>query len=126
MRNLTPDLMVINVNKTVEFYRDILGFEVARTAPETGTFQWALIKNGDIEIMLQSRESLEKELPLFTGMKIGGSFMLYIDVTDIKMLYEKVKGKMTIAKDLHETFYGTREFAIKDINGYVLVFAQRA
>lgn len=124
MKKLTPNLMVENVNKTVEFYKNILGFEIVMTIPEKGTFQWAIIKNGNVEIMFQSRENLSKEIPKLKNKEIGGSPTLYIDVLDIKALYEKLKDKVSIIQDMHITFYGTQEFSIKDINGYILAFAQ--
>lgn len=63
MKKLTPNLMVENVNKTVEFYKDILGFETVMTVPEEGVFNWAMMKNGNVEIMFQTKENLVKEIP---------------------------------------------------------------
>jgi hypothetical protein len=34
--------------------------------------------------------------------------------------------KAIFVQDLHTTFYGAREFAIQDCNGYVLAFAEMA
>jgi uncharacterized glyoxalase superfamily protein PhnB len=39
-------------------------------------------------------------------------------------LYQKVKDKVTIASDMRTTFYGMKEFTIKDLNGYFLTFAE--
>ena len=38
-------------------------------------------------------------------------------------LYEELKEKVTIIKDMRTTFYGKREFYIRDCNGYILTFA---
>lgn len=124
MKKLTPNLMVADVNKTIDFYKNILGFETIITLPEEGTFQWAMMKNGNVELMFQSKENLSKEIPELESKEIGGSLTLYIDVADIKALYEKVKDKVTKVQDMHTTFYGSQEFAIKDIDGYILAFAQ--
>ena len=47
-------------------------------------------------------------------------------VTSVKesiAFYEKFGFK--IVNDLHKTFYGTREFAVQDPDGYICVFAER-
>ena len=37
-----------------------------------------------------------------------------------------VDGKAEIVEDLHDTFYGMREFAIRDCNGFWITFGQPA
>ncbi|GHV58983.1 hypothetical protein FACS1894103_1470 [Campylobacterota bacterium] len=55
----------------------------------------------------------------------GGSLTLYLHVTDINGLYERVKGRAKIAKEVHKTPQGSTDFAIEDCNGYILTFAQQ-
>lgn len=124
MIKLTPNLFVNDVNKTVEFYKNVLGFELVLKVPEEGQFDWAMIKCGGVELMIQSKASAVKDLPEFGNQPIGGSLLLYIDVEDVVSLCSKVKAKTKIKKDLHDTFYGTKEFALYDGDGYLLVFAQ--
>ena len=50
---------------------------------------------------------------------------MYIDVEDVKSLFESVKDKVEIVQDMHTTFYGSREFAIKDCSGYILAFSEQ-
>ena len=124
LNKLTPNLMVEDVNQTIQFYRDVLAFEVLATVPEKGTFAWAMLKRDNVEIMFQQRVSLTEEIPTFHGRAIGGSLTLYIDVDDVQSLYETAHNKATIVQEMHTTFYGAQEFGIEDCNGYVLVFAQ--
>jgi catechol 2,3-dioxygenase-like lactoylglutathione lyase family enzyme len=64
LKSLTPNLMVPDVNQAIDFYREYLGFELNMSVPETGPFDWASIKAGDVEIMLQAEASLTvKSLP---------------------------------------------------------------
>ncbi len=123
-KQLTPNLMVEDINQTIDFYKSILGFDVLATVPETGQLNWAMLKQGNVEIQLQLRASLTEEIPAFKGKPIGGALTLYIGVDDIKELYERLKDKVTIAQDMHTTFYGTQEFAIQDSNGFVISFAE--
>lgn len=124
LKKLTPNLMVEDVNETVTFYQDVLGFALLASVPEEGQFNWAMMQHDAVEIMFQSRASLTEDVPLFKDKAIGGSLTLYIDVEDIKGLYGQVQNRVTILHEMTTTFYGTREFTIQDCNGYVLTFAQ--
>ena len=125
-QKLTPNLMVEDVDRTVDYYRDVLGFTLAATAPEQRPFEWAMVSSGGAELMFQSRESLSGEVPALRDRKIGGAFTIYIEVEDIEALYAHVQDRMPIVVDLHDTFYGAREFSAQDCNGYILGFAGRA
>ncbi len=131
---ITTNLIVPSVNDTLDFYERVLGFGLAMAVPagrqeiitsRTGDtpLAFAMIKRDGVELMLQSQESVSQELPASERQPIGGSFALYIQVADARELYESVRRKVKILKDLHATFYGTEEFYIRDCNGYVLTFA---
>ena len=121
---LTPNLMVEDVGQSIAFYRDVLGFTLEQTVPEAAPFVWASMKAGDVEVMFQSRASLAEDLPDLADRPIGGSLTLYIQLTGIVELYERVRGRAAIIQEMHDTFYGAREFAIRDHNGYILGFAE--
>jgi uncharacterized glyoxalase superfamily protein PhnB len=74
--------------------------------------------------MLQNTESLKEDVGVFFE-NIGASLTLYIDVENVDDLYVKIKDKVIIYKELNTTWYGQREFYIKDINGYILGFASK-
>lgn len=124
LQKLTPNVMVEDVNKTLEFYREVLDFEVLATVPESGQLDWAMVKNGDTELMFQSRANLTAELPAFTHRPIIASMTFYIGVENVDVWYAKLKAHQTIVQDMHTTFYGAKEFGFLDCNGYVLVFSQ--
>ena len=124
LKTLTPNVMVEDVNQTIEFYRDVLGFQVNVTVPDTGQFDWASMKRDSVELMFQARSSLSSEIPAYADLPIGGALTFFIQMEGLQELYDRLKGKITIVQDLHTTFYGMREFAIRDCNGYVLTFAE--
>jgi lactoylglutathione lyase len=126
LKKLTPNIMVEDVNKTSKFYQKFLGFELLVTVPEEGQFAWAMLKRDAVEMMFQSRTSLSEEIPSLQQKEIGGSLTLYIEVEDVKELYERLKGNVTIVQDMHKTFYGAQEFAIQDCNGFILAFSETA
>ena len=124
LKKMTPNLMVEDVNSTIAFYKDVLSFELLATVPETGQLNWAMMRRDNVEIMFQVRSSITEEFPVLKDRAIGGSLTFYIEVEDVQPLYTHLKDKVTFVQDLHTTFYGMREFAIQDCNGFVLSFAE--
>ena len=137
MKKLAPNLMVEDVNSTVEFYRDVLGFEfvmcVIEEIQEIMTswqkdrpLDYAMMKCGDVEIMFQGKRGLSEALPVLRDKEIGGTLTLYMEIEGVQELYGRIKDKVTVVKDLHTTFYGMQEFYVRDCNGYILTFAESA
>jgi uncharacterized glyoxalase superfamily protein PhnB len=126
LKKLTPNLMVEDVQRTLAFYQQTLGFEVVTTVPDAAPFDFAIVRRDGVELMFQSRPSLSDDVPALTGSPIGASQTVYIEVTGIDALYAQLQGKVEIVVDLHSTFYGTREFYFRDVNGYVLSFSEAA
>lgn len=124
-QSLTPNLMVEDVSKTLSYYKKILGFTTLRTIPEQGAaFDWGMMKRNDVVVMFQSRKSLTDELPTMQGRKPGGGMTLYVKMEGVSELYNDLLEKVEIIADLEDTFYGTLEFSIIDLNGYVVTFAE--
>ena len=133
---LMPNLMVEDVNHTLDYYCNILGLEfvmgVAKNSQEPvmpgqeqRAMDFAMLQGGNLGIMLQSRSSLSQEVPMFKDIAMGASVTLYIEVDNIEGLYDKLKRKVTLVKELNTTFYGMKEFYVKDYNSYILTFTQK-
>lgn len=125
LNSLTPNLMVNDVEETIEYYTDILGFTLLRTVPEQGKLDWAMVKQNDVLMMFQSAKSLKNSLPRLKGEKPGGGLTFYIKVDDITQLHAQLtENGAEIISELDKTFYDTLEFSIVDVNGYVLTFSE--
>jgi uncharacterized glyoxalase superfamily protein PhnB len=123
MESLSPNIYVHDMNSTIAFYQ-ILGFSPIMTVPENGENPvWAMMKNGNVTLMFESFTSIEGRLPEISRTN-GGSLLLYVNVKDVRGLFESIKDKVTILGGLEKTFYGATEFVIKDCNDYVLTFAE--
>lgn len=125
LQTLTPNLMVQNVNDTINYYQDNLGFTVLETVPQEGPLDWAMVKRNDIVIMFQSKRSLSEELPRFQKQNPGGGFTLFIKMEGIHELFYELSETAEIISEIEDTFYGTTEFSITDPNGYVLTFSEK-
>jgi uncharacterized glyoxalase superfamily protein PhnB len=85
-------------------------------------YLFAMVQSGGVEIMLQQEESLREDVGNFFT-NIGASATYYIRVDDVDKFYETIATKVEIIKPIETTWYGMREFYIRDIDGYVLAFA---
>ena len=135
MKSMIVNLAVKDIVSTVKYYQENFDFELQMLVDESKTnfdtkikkelnYIWAMIHKDNVSIMLQNTESLKEDVGVFFE-NIGASLTLYIDVEYVADLYVKIKDKVIIYKELNTTWYGQREFYIKDINGYILGFASK-
>lgn len=122
MESVAPNIFVRDILKTVDYYKH-LGFSLTMKFPEEGELVFALMTCGKVTFMFQTFESLGSDLPQISRQD-GGSLLLYIQIRGIWKFHEQVKDQVEIIKDIEKTFYGATEFSIKDINGYILTFAE--
>ncbi len=122
MESISPNIFVKDIKETIKFYQSI-GFKTVMTVPEQGDLVWAMMACGNVTFMFQTFDSLGSELPAISRQD-GGSLLLYIQTKEIRAFYNKIKNKVDIIKGLDKTFYGATEFAIRDINNYILTFAE--
>ena len=125
LKSLTPNLIVSSVARSLAFYRDTLGFEVVTTVPDQSPYVFALMKNGDVQVFLNSPEAAAAEYPALANRPIGGTLTLFIDVAGVRQLHDAVKDRVTIVMPLERKWYGLTEFACVDPDGYVITFAER-
>lgn len=124
MIRLIPNVVVEDVNKTMAFYEQVLGFKTIMKAPDAGQCVWALLQNGAAKLMLQEKNAFANEFPNASLPTGKGAVNFYLNVTNVNDLYARIKGKAKIITDLRTTPYGSTEFAIEDCNGLLLAFAQ--
>ena len=62
MKSITPNLKVTDILNSLKFYETILGFEIIMKVPDENPV-WVMLKNGNADIMLQQKESIEEEYP---------------------------------------------------------------
>ncbi len=56
LTSMTPLLNVEDAVRSVDFYRDVLGFEVANQMEFDGTLRWARIQAGSIRLMINQSD----------------------------------------------------------------------
>ena len=106
---------VPDVRATVDWYTSI-GFKVVRQNEEDGEINWAKLTFGNSEVMFQSGGKASTEHRREVD--------LYITTENVDEVYRRFKDRVQIVKDPHDTFYGMREFIIRDFNGFWITFGQ--
>jgi len=125
IKKLTPNLIVSNVEASLKFYREILGFEPAMTVPDESPYVFAGVSNGSVEIFFNDQKTVAHEYPNLAA-SIGASLTLYMEVDSLQEVLERVqKAGQKISMPVTEQFYGMKEFAFEDRDGYTITIAQK-
>jgi catechol 2,3-dioxygenase-like lactoylglutathione lyase family enzyme len=125
LTKLVPNLVVADVDRSIAFYRDVLGFSVVTTVPDQSPFVFAIVQNGSVAINLNARSAAVEEYPAFGERPIGGTLTLFIDVVGIDDAWASLRERVPIVMPFEKKWYGLTEFAFEDPDGYVITFAER-
>lgn len=126
LKKLTPNLIVANVERSVAFYCDVLGFTREIAVPDDGSpLVFASVRSEAVEIFLNAQEPAIAEYPAFAGRPIGGTLTMFIEVDEIERVHAELQSRAPIVMPLERKWYGVTEFAITDPDGYIITFAQR-
>jgi len=126
---LIPELICNNLMRSVLFYVDVLGFEVAYQRTED---KFAYLTLGDAHLMLEQADTGRKFLIGPLEHPYGRGMNLQIRVDNVISLYAGVTTDgAPITLELEEKWYrvgdelaGNRQFVVEDPNGYLLRFFQ--
>jgi catechol 2,3-dioxygenase-like lactoylglutathione lyase family enzyme len=117
IHNLTPLLSVADIEQSVAFYCDVLGFRLSdRWAPE-GRLAWCRVERGGSALMLQ--QASEENGPI-TDRGCGVEFFFLCD--DADALHAEFHSRGLDLKHPKVSFYGMNQLFVKDPDGYQLCF----
>ena len=131
LQKLTPNLVVRDVAASMEFYRSTLGFEPAITVPDQPPYVFGSVVSpsstgGGVEIFFNDQKAVAEDYPTLAAKPIGGSLTLFLEVEGIEEALAAVqKAGAKITMPLKEQFYGMREFAFEDPEGWEVTIAER-
>lgn len=124
MKKLTPLLYVQEIEPSLPFWVDRLGFEVTVEVPEGDRLGFVILKKGDVEVMYQTRASVQNDVPELAGSPMAGSF-LFIEVDDLDAVASALHGIEPVVPR-RKTFYGADELIVREPAGNTVTFAQFA
>jgi uncharacterized glyoxalase superfamily protein PhnB len=120
MKKLTPVMFVREIEPCLEFWTR-LGFERTAEVPEGDRIGFVLLTKDAIELMYQSRASVQRDLPALADMP--SCTALYIEVDDLDGVQKHfVDAPVVIGR--RNTFYGAEEFGVHEPGGNVIMFSQ--
>jgi uncharacterized glyoxalase superfamily protein PhnB len=129
--DVTPNLIVSDIARSTAFYRDVLGFSVTATVPDSAPFVFVWLQRGGVSVFLNVADAAKEDLPTVASRAVGGTMTMFITLeaetidAGVDALFASVESKARVLMPLKNQFYGMREFAIEDPDSYVLIFAQR-
>ena len=125
MERIAPQWIVDNLEDTIDFYTNKIGF-----SKDWVGSKFAIVSKGNIKIMFRELQASNKKRPnripfIESGWHTNGeeAWDAYLWVKDVDELYRKIKNnKVQIVKEIQNSEYGNRDFEIEDNNGYILCF----
>ncbi len=123
MKKLTPVLIVDEIEPCLSFWVDRLDFQKSAEVPEGNKLGFVILEKDNVQVMYQSCASLAKDVPAFANLKLTPSTFLYIEVEKLDPIMEKLKGA-PVAVPERKTFYGAREFGVREPGGNHVLFAE--
>jgi len=119
--SVAPTFVVLDVVRTAEYYRDVLGFEVCGYFLDPPVF--AIVRRGGVELHLG--KSKNGQTISNQSVRPGLGTDAYIFVSDIVALVDELKANgATIVAGPIEQPYGRTEIELLDCDGHKLVFGE--
>ena len=123
---LTPNLVVHDVEAAIHFYTTVLGFQQSITVPDAAPYVFASVTAGNIEIFFNDQKAVAEDYPPLAKDPLGGTMTLFLECEGIEEVLRAVeKSGARIVMPLKTQFYGMREFAFLDPQGWTVTMAER-
>ena len=114
--NVAPILVSLDVRRTAEYYRDVLGFEVVEHYESVEPFVTLYRDSVELVVVQAARGRIESNYARY-----GAGYDVYLDpenVAGVDLFYEELRGKgARIAAAPAMTPYGSYEFVLEDVDG---------
>ncbi|OWV82356.1 glyoxalase [Rhizobium sp. R634] len=120
---LRLELFVEAAERSLDFYRRVLGFEIRGSA----SAEYTMLTNGDAVIAINLRSALPSDHPLRieTGEKAGLGIEIVLSVADVEDAYRTAKESGWPLSDLAQQPWGLRDFRLVDPDGYYIRVTSR-
>jgi uncharacterized glyoxalase superfamily protein PhnB len=128
VKKATPIITVDEIEPCLPFWTDALGFEVTATVPHGDKVGFAMLHNGSVELMYQSRASIEADLgasgaPEGLGAELAsGTSTLFVEVEALDPVVAALEGAEVVVPR-RQTFYGMDEIFVRAPCGTLVGFA---
>jgi hypothetical protein len=123
---ITAVLIVEEIEKSLAFWVDRMGFQKTVDVPEGDRLGFVILVRDGAELMMQTISSVLKDEPKFApnGPQTKGCG-LFVEVGDFEDVKRRLDG-YPIAMAERVTFYGMREIGVAEPNGHTVIFAAKS
>jgi glyoxylase I family protein len=123
-RGLTPLIQVFDMQASVAFYCNVLGFEIVAQSRPGKFFDWCWLRNGTASLMLNTAYEAEQRpaQPDPARTAAHGDTGLFFDCDDLDLAYEYLRAMGIAARKPETRVYGMRQMYVTDPDGYELCF----
>jgi uncharacterized glyoxalase superfamily protein PhnB len=121
LKKLTPNQIVESIEECLEFWVGRLGFDKVTEVPDGARLGFVILQHGSVELMLQSRASLQKDMEPLAQDAYRTS--VFCEVAALEPLCKALAGYPEVMPE-RTTFYGTRELIVRDPAGNVVCLAE--
>jgi glyoxylase I family protein len=125
IRGMAPLLQVFDMPTSIEFYRDVLGFEVVTTSkPGAENFDWALLRLNGMELMLNTAYEADSRPPEPDRARFAAheDTAIYFGCPDVDAAYAHLRSRAENVKEPKVAPYGMKQLYVRDPDGYNLCF----
>lgn len=114
-----PVLQVVNVEKSLRWYMDVLGF-TSNTFPDKPPYSFAILRRDEAEIMLQCSDGAHEGHPAGRAPDPEFLWSIYLRIagTAILDVAAAVQKKAQLLRGPEKMFYGLVEFELCDPDGF--------
>ena len=120
---ITAVLVVASIETSLPFWTGRMGFEKIAEVPEGDHIGFVILMQNGVELMLQSTDSVRKDVPQFAPV-LSGPSSLFVEVDDFEDTLKRLSD-YPIAMPERTTFYGMREIGVREPGGHIVIFAAR-
>lgn len=120
LKKLTTVMIVDSIEAQLGTW-EALGYRVVTRVPDDGPAGFVILSGGPSELMLQTRASVEQDLPVLAGRPL--SALLYADVASLSAARKALPGAKVLI-ERRKTFYGATESWLELPGGTILGLAE--
>ncbi len=117
LHTVWPLLLVRDITRSLAFYRDQLGFDLAGEARLAGKLYWVRLQRGDVSLMLQQAEAEDGP-----EEGRGRGVSLYFLCGDSDALQAEFRGRGLVLAPPTIAEYGMKQLFVPDPDGYSVCF----
>jgi uncharacterized glyoxalase superfamily protein PhnB len=112
------------MQKSLEFYCGVLGFEIQQSAGPADDIGWVLLRYGTVELMLNTQYEKHDRPQGFNPERnqYHTDTALYFGCSEIDKLYEELTNRGVNVTKPYTTGYGWKAIDTQDPDGYHLCF----